>query len=126
MCLVFQMDVGGASSLLKPHSSGSGHSPAHLLSQRSSSKQRRHSDQGRQRNQNQNPRSPRTLTASSPPLVCPVSATRRSPAEAEPKQEAGGQNKKSGSGDAGGSLLNNANTGDAPERRKASATVSIR
>lgn len=98
-----EVDVGGASSLLKPHSSGGGHSPAHLLSQRSSSssKQRRYSDQ-----------------------VCPASSTRRSQAGAEPKQEAGGQNKKSGSGEAGGSLLNNANAGDAPERRKASATAA--
>ncbi|KAM4712990.1 MAP/microtubule affinity-regulating kinase 3-like isoform 2-T4 [Anableps anableps] len=100
-----EMDVGGASSLLKPHPSGGsgGHSPAHLLSQRSSSsKQRRFSDQ-----------------------VCPAAtAVRKSQAEAEPKQDA---NRKPGTGEAGSPLLgnaNNPNVGDIPERRKASAAAT--
>ncbi|KAK5622757.1 MAP/microtubule affinity-regulating kinase 3 [Crenichthys baileyi] len=107
-----EMDLGGASSLLKPNPSSSSHSPAHLLSQRSSSssKQRRHSDQ-----------------------VCPVSSTatasrrNQTSAEAEPKPEAGGQNRKPGPGDAGSPLLGNAtnpNVGDIPDRRKTSATTT--
>ncbi|XP_047243515.1 MAP/microtubule affinity-regulating kinase 3-like isoform X2 [Girardinichthys multiradiatus] len=111
VCL-FQMDLGGASSLLKPNPSSSSHSPAHLLSQRSSSssKQRRHSDQVR-------------------PVSSTATASRRNQtaAEAEPKQEAGGQNRKPGPGDAGSPLLGNAtnpNVGDIPDRRKTSATTT--
>ncbi|XP_035986433.1 MAP/microtubule affinity-regulating kinase 3 isoform X2 [Fundulus heteroclitus] len=104
-----EMDLSGASSLLKPHpSSSSSHSPAHLLSQRSSSssKQRRYSDQVG-------------------PVASAAASSRRSPAEAEPKLEAGGQNRKSGPGEAGSPLLGNAgnpNAGDIPERRKTSAS----
>ncbi|MEQ2266914.1 MAP/microtubule affinity-regulating kinase 3 [Xenotaenia resolanae] len=107
-----EMDLGGASSLLKPNPSSSSHSPAHLLSQRSSSssKQRRHSDQVR-------------------PVSSTATASRRNQtaAEAEPKQEAGGQNRKPGPGDAGSPLLGNAinpNVGDIPDRRKTSATTT--
>ncbi|MEQ2283616.1 MAP/microtubule affinity-regulating kinase 3 [Ameca splendens] len=107
-----EMDLGGASSLLKPNPSSSSHSPAHHLSQRSSSssKQRRHSDQVR-------------------PVSSTATASRRNQtaAEAEPKQEAGGQNRKPGPGDAGSPLLGNAtnpNVGDIPDRRKTSATTT--
>ncbi|MED6234711.1 MAP/microtubule affinity-regulating kinase 3 [Ataeniobius toweri] len=107
-----EMDLGGASSLLKPNPSSSSHSPAHLLSQRSSSssKQRRHSDQVR-------------------PVSSTATASRRNQtaAEAEPKQEAGGQNRKPSPGDAGSPLLGNAtnpNVGDIPDRRKTSATTT--
>ncbi|KAM4528694.1 MAP/microtubule affinity-regulating kinase 3-like isoform 2-T2 [Fundulus diaphanus] len=105
-----EMDLSGASSLLKPHPSSSSHSPAHLLSQRSSSssKQRRYSDQVG-------------------PVASAAVSSRRSPAaaEAEPKPEAGGQNRKSGPGEAGSPSLGNAsnpNAGDIPERRKTSAS----
>ncbi|MED6280307.1 MAP/microtubule affinity-regulating kinase 3 [Characodon lateralis] len=107
-----EMDLGGASSLLKPNPSSSSHSPAHLLSQRSSSssKQRRHSDQVR-------------------PVSSTATASRRNQtaAEAEPKQEAGGQNRKPGPGDAGSPLLGNAtnpNVGDIPDRRNTAATTT--
>ncbi|XP_044024195.1 MAP/microtubule affinity-regulating kinase 3-like isoform X2 [Siniperca chuatsi] len=87
-------------SLLKPRPSSSSQSPAHLLNQRSSSKQRRYSDQ-----------------------VCPASSAaphaRRSQtaasAEGEVKQEVEGGSPLLGS-------ANNPNVADIPERRKTSAT----
>uniref|UniRef100_A0A7N8YMS4 MAP/microtubule affinity-regulating kinase 3 n=1 Tax=Mastacembelus armatus TaxID=205130 RepID=A0A7N8YMS4_9TELE len=49
-----EVDVNDlSSSLLKPHPTSSSQSPAHLLSARSSSKQRRYSDQGTHTDQNQ-------------------------------------------------------------------------
>uniref|UniRef100_A0A3Q3L026 MAP/microtubule affinity-regulating kinase 3 n=1 Tax=Mastacembelus armatus TaxID=205130 RepID=A0A3Q3L026_9TELE len=82
----------------------SSQSPAHLLSARSSSKQRRYSDQ-----------------------VCPVSSAapqpRRSQTAASPEQEA-----KPGPVEGGSPLLGNANNpnmADIPERRKLSATPTV-
>ncbi|XP_026163955.1 MAP/microtubule affinity-regulating kinase 3-like isoform X2 [Mastacembelus armatus] len=97
-----EVDVNDlSSSLLKPHPTSSSQSPAHLLSARSSSKQRRYSDQ-----------------------VCPVSSAapqpRRSQTAASPEQEA-----KPGPVEGGSPLLGNANNpnmADIPERRKLSAT----
>ncbi|KAF7231049.1 MAP/microtubule affinity-regulating kinase 3-like isoform X2 [Nothobranchius furzeri] len=98
----------GDSSQLKARPSSSSQSPAHILSQRSSSsKQRRYSDQ-----------------------VCPANAPppgrrQATAAEGESKQEGGGQNKKSSPLEAGSPLLgnaNNPNVNDIPERRKTFAT----
>ncbi|MEQ2174545.1 MAP/microtubule affinity-regulating kinase 3 [Goodea atripinnis] len=63
------------------------------------------------------------------PVSSTATASRRNQtaAEAEPKQEAGGQNRKPGPGDAGSPLLGNAtnpNVGDIPDRRKTSATTT--
>ncbi|XP_072217873.1 MAP/microtubule affinity-regulating kinase 3-like [Leuresthes tenuis] len=99
---------GDTSSLLKDRPSGSSQSPAHLPTPRSSSKQRRYSDQ-----------------------VCPSAAPppRKSPAgvvaEGEAKQERGGQNRRSSPSEGPSPLLGNAhnpNVSDIPERRKTSAT----
>uniref|UniRef100_A0A7N8XAT2 MAP/microtubule affinity-regulating kinase 3 n=1 Tax=Mastacembelus armatus TaxID=205130 RepID=A0A7N8XAT2_9TELE len=100
-----EVDVNDlSSSLLKPHPTSSSQSPAHLLSARSSSKQRRYSDQ-----------------------VCPVSSAapqpRRSQTAASPEQEA-----KPGPVEGGSPLLGNANNpnmADIPERRKLSATPTV-
>uniref|UniRef100_A0A1A8LV85 MAP/microtubule affinity-regulating kinase 3 n=2 Tax=Nothobranchius TaxID=28779 RepID=A0A1A8LV85_9TELE len=98
----------GDSSQLKARPSSSSQSPAHILSQRSSSsKQRRYSDQ-----------------------VCPANAPppgrrQATAAEGESKQEGGGQNKKSSPLETGSPLLgnaNNPNVNDIPERRKTFAT----
>ncbi|PWA28303.1 hypothetical protein CCH79_00019017 [Gambusia affinis] len=89
------MDVGGASSLLKPHSSSS-HSPAHLLSQRSSSKQRRFSDQA---------------------------AARK--AEAELKADANRKLGPGEAGSPLLGNANNPNVGDIPDRRKAPAATAV-
>ncbi|XP_077949988.1 MAP/microtubule affinity-regulating kinase 3 isoform X3 [Gasterosteus aculeatus] len=88
-------------------------SPAHLLNHRSSSKQRRHSDQ-----------------------VCPAPSvdppTRRShnvaSAEEEVKQEAGGPKRKSSPLDGGNPLLGNANNpnmANIPEHRTTSVTPTL-
>uniref|UniRef100_A0A3Q3KZT8 MAP/microtubule affinity-regulating kinase 3 n=1 Tax=Mastacembelus armatus TaxID=205130 RepID=A0A3Q3KZT8_9TELE len=79
-----EVDVNDlSSSLLKPHPTSSSQSPAHLLSARSSSKQRRYSDQGTHTDQNQ---------------------PRRSQTAASPEQEA-----KPGPVEGGSPLLGNAN-----------------
>ncbi|KAM6915064.1 MAP/microtubule affinity-regulating kinase 3-like [Xenentodon cancila] len=109
---VVQAETGDASSLLRPRPSSSSQSPAHLLTQRTSSKQRRYSDQ-----------------------VCPASSTAPPPrrsqaaAEGEPKQEGGGQNRKSSPVETSSPLLanaNNPNVSDIPERRKTSATPAVK
>ncbi|XP_023203820.1 MAP/microtubule affinity-regulating kinase 3-like isoform X2 [Xiphophorus maculatus] len=89
-----EMDAGGASSLLKPHSSSS-HSPAHLLSQRSSSKQRRFSDQA---------------------------AARKTEAEPKPGSNRKPGAGEAGSPLLGNA--NNPNVGDIPDRRKAPAATA--
>ncbi|KAM3861664.1 MAP/microtubule affinity-regulating kinase 3-like [Diretmus argenteus] len=104
-----EMEVSDSSSsssvsLVKARPSSSSQSPAHLLAQRSSSKQRRYSDQV----SSVAPHPRRSQTAA---------------AEGEGKQEVGGQNRKSSP--AGGSPLlgnaNNPNMADIPDRRKKEA-----
>ncbi|KAI3364698.1 hypothetical protein L3Q82_011480 [Scortum barcoo] len=97
--------------LLKPRPSSSSQSPAHLLTQRSSSKQRRYSDQ--------------VCPAS---LASPPSRKYQMSAEGEVKQEVGGQNRKSTPVEGGSPLLGNAsnpNMADIPERRKPLATPTV-
>uniref|UniRef100_A0A7N6FKQ1 MAP/microtubule affinity-regulating kinase 3 n=1 Tax=Anabas testudineus TaxID=64144 RepID=A0A7N6FKQ1_ANATE len=114
-----EVDVTDGISLLKPRPSSSSQSPAHLLPQRasssaSSSKQRRYSDQ-----------------------VCPASSVAPQPKrsqmaaspEGEAQQEVEGHNRKSSPVEGGSPLLGNANNpnmADIPERRKASATPTVR